>query len=107
MTKKRYIPASQIEQREIEWTMTRFIPKRQVCLIVGKRGEGKSTFAAWLTAALTTGEYPDHEGTMRQHEPQNVYFNAREDPLQRSRSAGCARRRRTRTASCSKRTCGS
>jgi AAA domain len=81
MTKKSYTPASQIEQREIEWTMTRFIPKRQVCLVVGKRGEGKSTFAAWLTAALTTGEYPDHEGTMRQHEPQNVYFNAREDPL--------------------------
>jgi ATPase subunit of ABC transporter with duplicated ATPase domains len=61
--------------------MVRFIPKRQVCLVVGKAGEGKSTFAAWLTAALTTGEYPDHEGTVRQHEPVNVYLNAREDPL--------------------------
>jgi hypothetical protein len=57
------------------------IPKKQICLVVGKYDQGKSTFAAWLTAALTTGMYPNREGTMDQHEPMNVFFNNVEDPV--------------------------
>jgi hypothetical protein len=72
---------SGMRQRPTQWTMVDRIPKKQICLVVGKYDQGKSTFASWLTAALTTGMYPSREGTMEQHEPMNVYFNNVEDPL--------------------------
>jgi putative DNA primase/helicase len=62
--------ADQITPSRPQWMWDRWLTAGALHLLVGRQGGGKSTFAAWLTAQITTGRpYPD-DPTCR--EPENV-----------------------------------
>jgi putative DNA primase/helicase len=52
--------ANQITPSRPEWLWERWLSKGALHLLVGRQGGGKSTFAAWVTAQVTTGRpFPD------------------------------------------------
>jgi putative DNA primase/helicase len=62
--------ADQITPSRPVWLWEPWLTAGALHILVGRQGNGKSTFAAWLTAQVTTGRpYPD-DRTMR--EPANV-----------------------------------
>lgn len=75
---QRYIaatPLSDIQMRRLRWLWRDRVPVGIIAMFAGRGGEGKSTFALWLAAQLTTGTLPgEYEGIAR-----NVLYIAFED----------------------------
>jgi putative DNA primase/helicase len=62
--------ADQITPSRPVWMWDRWLATGALHLLVGRQGGGKSTFAAWLSAQVTTGRpYPDDQSY---REPENV-----------------------------------
>ncbi len=62
--------ADQILPSVPTWLWERWLACGSLHILVGRQGGGKSTFAAWLAAQVTTGRpYPDD---LKFHEPSNV-----------------------------------
>jgi hypothetical protein len=71
----RLTPASAFTIKPVRWVWDGRMPLGEICLIAGREGVGKSTFLAWLTAAITNGNLPGvYEG-----EPRAVLYSASED----------------------------
>jgi Replicative DNA helicase len=71
----RLTPASEFEIRPVKWVWDQRIPRGEITLIPGREGTGKSTYLAWLAAAITNGNLPGlHHGT-----PKAVLYAASED----------------------------
>ncbi|AYY11354.1 hypothetical protein EF847_00085 [Actinobacteria bacterium YIM 96077] len=73
-------PASTIKPRPVRWLWETAdgegrLPTGSLTLAVGRAGVGKSQFAAWLTARITTGNLP---GVLWQA-PRSVIYSASED----------------------------
>ncbi len=69
-----------IEEREAEWLVPGFIPKRELTLLARDGGVGKSFCWCSLAAALTTGKKPFFvEGGHAEYSPQRVMFFSSED----------------------------
>lgn len=49
---------SQVEMRPVKWTWRGWVPSRNVSLLSGEGGLGKSTLLAYLAAHMTTGTLP-------------------------------------------------
>lgn len=71
----RLTPASQFTIRPITWTWQDRIPLGEITLVAGREGVGKSTFLAWLAAAVTNGNLPGHH----HGQPRSVLYAASED----------------------------
>lgn len=72
-------PLAGVKSEELLWTWADVIPMGVVTLLGGRAGIGKSTFLAWLTAQLTTGNL---DGDLKGR-PVHVAFVAGEDDLGR------------------------
>jgi hypothetical protein len=71
----RLTPASSFRIRGVKWVWQNRMPVGALTLIPGREGVGKSTFLAWLAAAITRGELPGmHFGI-----PKSVLYSASED----------------------------
>ncbi len=71
----RLTPASAFGVRGVKWVWENRMPVGALTLIPGREGVGKSTFLAWMAAAVTRGELPGmHFGT-----PKSVLYSASED----------------------------
>ena len=67
--------ASTIIPARVRWLWTDRIPAGTLTVFAGRGGEGKSTFALWVTAMLNTGRLPgEWEGT-----PSRVLIASLED----------------------------
>lgn len=76
----RWTPASTIAPRPVVWAWDSRIPVGELTLTPGRGGLGKSTFHAWLIAALTRGRLPGvYHGT-----PRNCAIAANEDSWERT-----------------------
>lgn len=45
----------EVERREMEWLWKPFLPRGKVCILRGDPGQGKTTFALKIAAAISTG----------------------------------------------------
>lgn len=71
----RLTPASAFKIRPVRWLWQDRMPLGELTLIPGREGVGKSTFLAWLAAAITNGNLPG-----RFHgKPRTVLYAATED----------------------------
>ncbi len=71
----RLTPASRFKIRPVRWLWQDRMPLGELTLIPGREGVGKSTFLAWLAAAITNGNLPG-----RFHgQPRAVLYAATED----------------------------
>lgn len=71
----RLTPASSFRIRGVKWVWENRMPVGALTLIPGREGVGKSTFLAWMAAAVTRGELPGmHFGV-----PKSVLYSASED----------------------------
>lgn len=60
------VPASAIRPRRVRWLWQDRVPAGELTLTPGRAGLGKSTFHAWLIAAVTRGTLPgEYQGTPR------------------------------------------
>lgn len=73
--KLRLTPASAFKMRAVKWLWQDRMPLGEICLIPGREGIGKSTFLAWLAAAITRGNLPG----IYYGEPRAVLYTASED----------------------------
>lgn len=71
----RLTPASAFKIRPVRWVWDNRIPLGEITLVPGREGVGKSTFLAWMAAAITNGNLP---GRFR-GEPRAVLYAATED----------------------------
>lgn len=71
----RLTPASAFPIKAVRWVWDARMPLGEITLIPGREGVGKSTFLAWLAAAITNGNLPGiHHG-----HPKAVLYAASED----------------------------
>ena len=70
---------SEVQLREVDWLWYPYIPFGKLTILQGDPGEGKTTLALQIIAALTTGK-PVWEGTLPM-EPVNVIYQTAEDGL--------------------------
>lgn len=77
----RLTAASQFEIRPVHWLWANRIPQGEITLVAGREGVGKSTWLAWLAAAITNGNLPGHHGPTDQQPgtPRAVLYAATED----------------------------
>ncbi len=74
-TRIRLTPASSFAIRGVKWVWENRMPVGALTLIPGREGVGKSTFLAWMAAAITRGQLPGmHFGTAK-----SVLYSASED----------------------------
>jgi hypothetical protein len=71
----RLTPASSFRIRGVKWVWDNRMPVGALTLIPGREGVGKSTFLAWMAAAVTRGELPG----MNYGIPKSVLYSASED----------------------------
>jgi hypothetical protein len=71
----RLTPASSFRIKGVKWVWENRMPVGALTLIPGREGVGKSTFLAWMTAAITRGELPG----MYFGIPKSVLYSASED----------------------------
>jgi energy-coupling factor transporter ATP-binding protein EcfA2 len=71
----RLTPASAFKIRAVQWVWDQRMPLGELCLIAGREGVGKSTFLAWLAAAVTNGNLPG----IYHGEPRALLYAANED----------------------------
>ena len=71
----RLTPASAFKIKPVRWVWDQRIPLGELCLIAGREGVGKSTFLAWLAAAVTNGNLPG----IYHGEPRAILYSAAED----------------------------
>lgn len=71
----RLTPASAFKIKPVRWVWQDRIPLGELCLIAGREGVGKSTFLAWLAAAVTNGNLPG----IYHGEPRAILYSAAED----------------------------
>lgn len=83
--KPQIIKVSDIEEKEPEWLIEGYIPKRQITVIAGDGGSGKTTLLCNIVASVSTGKnsifennYPDGFYT----EPKKVLFLSSEDSFE-------------------------
>lgn len=67
--------ASSFAIKPVRWVWADRMPVGEICLIPGREGVGKSTFLAWMAAAVTNGNLP---GIHNKH-PRAVLYAANED----------------------------
>ena len=68
-----------VETENVQWLWYPYIPLGKITIVQGDPGEGKTTFALAVIAALTRGEpLPECEEAM---EPMNVIYQTAEDGL--------------------------
>jgi len=67
--------ASSIQVRPVTWLWESRVAEGSLSLLAGREGQGKSTVAAWIVAAVTQGTLPGvHLG-----KPKSVFISASED----------------------------
>lgn len=71
----RLTPASRFKLKAVRWVWADRMPLGEITLIPGREGVGKSTFLAWMAAAVTKGALP---GMWAGH-PRGVLYAATED----------------------------
>lgn len=71
----RVTPLSSFKIKAVRWVWDQRMPLGELCLIAGREGIGKSTFLAWLAAAITNGNLPG----IYHGEPRGVLYSATED----------------------------
>lgn len=71
----RLTPASAFKIKPVRWMWQDRMPLGEICLVAGREGVGKSTFLAWLAAAITNGNLPG----VYHGEPRAVLYSATED----------------------------
>ena len=71
----RLTPASSFQIKAVRWVWEGRMPLGEITLIPGREGVGKSTFLAWLAAAITNGNLPG----VYQGQPRAVLYAASED----------------------------
>ncbi len=71
----RLTPASAFKIKGVKWVWENRMPVGALTLIPGREGVGKSTFLAWMSAAVTRGELPG----MHYGKPKSVLYSASED----------------------------
>ena len=68
-----------VETENVQWLWYPYIPLGKITIVQGDPGEGKTTFALAVIAALTRGEpLPEYEYAM---DPMNVIYQTAEDGL--------------------------
>ena len=68
-----------IDAEKVQWLWYPYIPLGKITIVQGDPGEGKTTFALAVIAALTRGEpLPEYEYAM---DPMNVIYQTAEDGL--------------------------
>ena len=73
--------ANEWPKSRVSYVYDRFLPRKVLSMVAGKRGEGKSLFAAWLAAQITTGQVIQPDGTLIGNRPAGkVWVNSMEDP---------------------------
>lgn len=73
--KIRLTPASAFRLKAVKWVWEGRMPLGEITLVPGREGAGKSTFLAWMAAAVTRGELPG----MHFEHPRAVLYAATED----------------------------
>lgn len=73
--KIRLTPASAFRIKAVKWVWEGRMPLGEITLIPGREGAGKSTFLAWMAAAITRGQLPG----MYMDTPRAVLYAATED----------------------------
>lgn len=71
----RLTPASAFKIKAVRWVWEGRMPLGELTLIPGREGVGKSTFLAWLAAAITNGNLPG----LYHGQPRAVLYAASED----------------------------
>jgi hypothetical protein len=71
----RVTAASEFAMKAVRWVWAGRMPMGEITLIPGREGVGKSTFLAWMAAAVTTGVLPG----MWAGVPRSVLYAATED----------------------------
>jgi hypothetical protein len=71
----RLTPASAFRLKAVKWVWQGRVPLGEITLVPGREGAGKSTFLAWMAAAITRGDLPG----MHHGEPRSVLYAAAED----------------------------
>jgi hypothetical protein len=73
--KIRLTPASEFRLKAVKWVWEGRMPLGEITLVPGREGAGKSTFLAWMAAAVTRGQLPG----MHFERPRAVLYAATED----------------------------
>jgi hypothetical protein len=72
--------AKQWPKSKVTYVYDRFLPRKVLSMVAGKRGDGKSLFAAWVAAQITTGQGVQADGTLVGNRlPGKVWYNTMED----------------------------
>jgi hypothetical protein len=80
MSAMRLVRASSIPMRKYRFVWPGRIPRRQLSLVAGNPGHGKTMTMIDAVARLTTGRpFPDEPGDASEREPVNTVFLTRED----------------------------
>jgi RecA-family ATPase len=80
LTEKKIMRASEWPKRRVTYAYDGFLPRKTLSMVAGKRGDGKSLFAAWITAQITTGVGLELDGTAdTNRKPGTVWYNTMED----------------------------
>jgi AAA domain len=80
LTEKKIMRASEWPKRRVTYAYDGFLPRKTLSMVAGKRGDGKSLFAAWITAQITTGVGLEPDGTAdTNRKPGTVWYNTMED----------------------------
>ena len=80
----------QFEEREPEWLIPGYIPKKQITLICGTGGTGKTSFWTSLAASVSAGSRTLFDGSEKEaensfiikHDPHSVMFFSGEDSIE-------------------------
>jgi RecA-family ATPase len=78
--KTKILRASEWPKTKIEYVYDGYVPRKTLSMVAGKRGDGKSLFAAWLAGQITTGASISPDGTATNGgKPGVVWYNTMED----------------------------
>jgi hypothetical protein len=72
--------ANQWPKSRVTYVYERFLPRKVLSMVAGTLDEGKSLFAAWVAAQITTGQGIQADGTLvAGRPPGKVWYNTMED----------------------------
>lgn len=79
------ISIKEIEEKEVSWLISDYIPRGQISIIAGDGGSGKTTTWCSIAAAISSGKkafFDPIPEQFEQYEPQKVLFFSSEDSLE-------------------------
>jgi hypothetical protein len=80
MMARKILKASEWPKSKVTYAYDGFLPRKALTMVAGKRGDGKSLFAAWIAAQITTGAGLQPDGTaVQDRAPGTVWYNTMED----------------------------